>query len=108
MSYAYYGNVRSDAPAQNCGFDPVAAARLQREAMREAVKNIDALKVAADADAQAAAALEVEYSACLTRAAELLPRLLAAQQVAAKSGEGYGKALEAKQKFELEKQTGGV
>ena len=108
MSYAYYGNVRSDAPAQNCGFDPVAAARLQREAMREAVKNIDVLKAAADADAQAVKALDTEYNMHLREAAALLPKLLAAQQVAAKSGEGYGKALEAKQKFELEKQTGGV
>jgi len=102
----FFGNVRSDAPAQNCGFNPVAAAAEQRRAAAESVKNLPALEAAAKADALAVKAIDEEYNMHLRAAAALLQKLLAAQVVAGRSGEAFGKAKEAKQKFERERQVG--
>ena len=101
-------SLRSDAPAQNCGFNPVAAAAEQRRAAAESVKDLPKLKELADADAAAVASIEHEYNACMARAAELLPKMLAAQVTAGRSGERLGKALDAKRVFEREQQIGGA
>ena len=100
------GNIRQDDPSTDCGFHPDQAARDQRQAMREAVGNIDSLRQQFEADDLARKAIEDEYTQTQAKLGELFPRMIAAQQKAGRSGEAYGRALAAKQKLTREQQVG--